>query len=70
MTHSSCISQCKSTERSFSIRSKPKILDSNDVENGIYKCGKISSDIYNVIIYEQLVSKYHCRKKKSYKFQV
>ena len=44
MSHSSCISESKNTERSFS-----EIRDSNDDENGIYKCGNISWDICNVL---------------------
>ena len=48
ITPSSYISQSKNTERSFS-KIKAKDSDSNDEENGIYKCANINCDICNIL---------------------
>ena len=49
------------------VRSKLKMRDSIDEENGVYKCGNINSDIYNVLYLIKWISKYYDRKKVSHK---
>ena len=52
------------------VRSKLKIRDYNDEENGICKSGNIDCDIYNVLYLSNEFQSYCDRKKVSHKFQV
>ena len=52
------------------VRSKLKIRDCNDEENGIYKSGNIDCDIYNVLYLSNEFQSSCDRKKVSHKFQV
>ena len=51
------------TLKNHLVRSKLKICDSNDEENGIYKCGNINCDICNVLYLSNEFSKYFDGKK-------